>query len=254
MCCWLPSCAGAAQESLRRRRQFLAARNYFRRELRKPSPRLDDAWIPYLLAFGLGPDVDRWFKVNGSAATGSTSSGFWAARPLTPLCRARRGGPAAVAARSAAPVRQARGSAPSGRSRRVWRRHRPAEARRAVAVEAVAVVVAAVAAPAAVAGVAPRLRLRLRRVLNGGDRLVALADQALQHIHQQVSGLEPGNGILPRPLVIVLEFHLESRPAPRPFPATQCGLAVVDLVVLEQIGAIAVARDGGGPVRGPIIP
>ena len=63
-------------DSLRRRRRFLSARNYFRRELHKPSPMLDDAWIPYLLAFGLGPDVDRWFKVNGSAATGSTSPGF----------------------------------------------------------------------------------------------------------------------------------------------------------------------------------
>jgi len=62
--------------ALRRRRRLLAARNYFERELRKPSPRLDDAWLPYLLAFGLGPDVDRWFKVNGTAVTGSTTSDF----------------------------------------------------------------------------------------------------------------------------------------------------------------------------------
>ena len=62
-------------DALRRRRRLLAARNYFQRELRKPSPGLDDAWFPYLLAFGLGPDADRWFKVNGPAATGSSWSG-----------------------------------------------------------------------------------------------------------------------------------------------------------------------------------
>ena len=61
---------------MRHRRRFLAARNYFQRELRKPSPRLDDAWLPYLLAFGLGPDMDRWFKVNGNVATGSSSADF----------------------------------------------------------------------------------------------------------------------------------------------------------------------------------
>lgn len=60
-------------EDLRRRRRLLAARKYFQRELRKASPRLEDAWLPYLLAFGLGPDVDRWFKVAGPAAVGSTS-------------------------------------------------------------------------------------------------------------------------------------------------------------------------------------
>lgn len=62
-------------EHLRRRRRFLAARRYFQRELRQRVPRLDDAWFPYLLAFGLGPDMDRWFKVSGSTATGSASSG-----------------------------------------------------------------------------------------------------------------------------------------------------------------------------------
>jgi len=63
-------------ENVRRRRRFLAARNYLQRELRETSPRLEDAWLPYLLAFGLGPDVDRWFKVSGSAATASASTGL----------------------------------------------------------------------------------------------------------------------------------------------------------------------------------
>jgi uncharacterized membrane protein YgcG len=63
-------------EELRRRRRLLAARNYFQRELRQPSPQLDDAWLPYLLAFGLGPDVDRWFKVSGAAIAGASSSGM----------------------------------------------------------------------------------------------------------------------------------------------------------------------------------
>jgi uncharacterized membrane protein YgcG len=55
------------------RRQILgAARRLLRRELGSREPRLRDEWLPYLLAFGLQRDVDRWFRAFGGA--GSTSS------------------------------------------------------------------------------------------------------------------------------------------------------------------------------------
>lgn len=52
-------------EALALRRQLGAARMYFERELQSATPRLEDEWFPYLLAFGLGPKIDRWFKAFG---------------------------------------------------------------------------------------------------------------------------------------------------------------------------------------------
>ncbi|HUP49091.1 MAG TPA: DUF2207 domain-containing protein [Thermoanaerobaculia bacterium] len=67
-----------AGERLETRRRFAAAREYFARELRRPTPALDDAWFPYLLAFGLGAHIDHWFRAFGGSAAasgfGSTSS------------------------------------------------------------------------------------------------------------------------------------------------------------------------------------
>jgi uncharacterized membrane protein YgcG len=65
------------------RRKLASARRYFAWELSKPEPRLDDRWFPYLIAFELGPDVDRWFRAHGptdstrstSTESGSSSSG-----------------------------------------------------------------------------------------------------------------------------------------------------------------------------------
>ncbi len=67
-------------EKIELRRQLTAARNFFSRELGKPEPRLKDSWYPWLIAFGLGSSVDRWFRSFGSEsmgvlATGSRSSG-----------------------------------------------------------------------------------------------------------------------------------------------------------------------------------
>ncbi len=45
-----------------------SARAWFAAELAKPDPELEDAWYPYLLAFGLGSDVDRWFGAFGGTA------------------------------------------------------------------------------------------------------------------------------------------------------------------------------------------
>lgn len=48
---------------------------------------LEDSWYPYLLAYGLGPEVDRWFRAFGGigqshlrtssfGSSGSQSTGF----------------------------------------------------------------------------------------------------------------------------------------------------------------------------------
>jgi uncharacterized membrane protein YgcG len=56
------------------RRQLGTARRYFEEELRSQTPRLKDEWFPYLLAFGLGPKVDRWFKSFGAESSATRRS------------------------------------------------------------------------------------------------------------------------------------------------------------------------------------
>ncbi|HXI11819.1 MAG TPA: DUF2207 domain-containing protein [Thermoanaerobaculia bacterium] len=54
------------------RRMLTTAREYFRRELEKDRPSLDDAWYPYLLAFGLSREMDLWSETFSAApSTGS---------------------------------------------------------------------------------------------------------------------------------------------------------------------------------------
>ncbi|HUJ15608.1 MAG TPA: hypothetical protein VL284_17610, partial [Thermoanaerobaculia bacterium] len=54
-------------ERIALRQRLYAARDYFIAELRSKEPRLRDDWYPYLLAFGLGPNVDRWFGSYGAS-------------------------------------------------------------------------------------------------------------------------------------------------------------------------------------------
>jgi uncharacterized membrane protein YgcG len=49
-------------QTIQKRRLLGAARHLLIRELESPHPRLRDDWLPYLLAFGLGRNVDRWFR------------------------------------------------------------------------------------------------------------------------------------------------------------------------------------------------
>lgn len=70
-------------EKLAFRKKLLSARRYLREQLRSAQPRLKDEWFPYLLAFGLGENVESWFRAHGVAAgvadsgmSGSTSSSF----------------------------------------------------------------------------------------------------------------------------------------------------------------------------------
>jgi hypothetical protein len=61
-------------ESMRRRRELAAARRYLREELRRSEPRLDDRWFPWVVAFGLAPEADRWFRAHGAAVAGRVGS------------------------------------------------------------------------------------------------------------------------------------------------------------------------------------
>ena len=59
-------------ETIAFRRTLAAARGYFVAQLAERQPRLEDAWFPYLLAFGLGPQMDRWFKAFGGVTSAGT--------------------------------------------------------------------------------------------------------------------------------------------------------------------------------------
>ena len=63
-----------------RRKALASARDFFSRELASPTPRLEDGWFPYIVAFGLSSRADRWFRAHGAespagaAAFGGASS------------------------------------------------------------------------------------------------------------------------------------------------------------------------------------
>jgi uncharacterized membrane protein YgcG len=59
-----------SDDTIRKRRLLGTGRRLLRRELKSANPRLHDDWLPYLLAFGLGGEVDRWFRAFGSASRG----------------------------------------------------------------------------------------------------------------------------------------------------------------------------------------
>ena len=59
-----------SQGAVAMRGRLASIRRLFKRELRRRQPQLEDAWFPYLLAFGLQKDVDRWF---GSFGAGRSS-------------------------------------------------------------------------------------------------------------------------------------------------------------------------------------
>jgi uncharacterized membrane protein YgcG len=56
------------------RKDLAATRRFMKRELSRSIPHLDDAWYPYLIAFGLGGSMDRWFRSYGKTAAASGSS------------------------------------------------------------------------------------------------------------------------------------------------------------------------------------
>ena len=58
------------------RKQLLGARTYFAEQLRAAQPQLHDDWLPYLLAFGLGTNVDHWFRAHGGHTSSPTTGTF----------------------------------------------------------------------------------------------------------------------------------------------------------------------------------
>lgn len=64
-----------SREEIALRKTLAAGRKYLARELKKAAPNLQDAWLPYLLAFGLAPQVERWFRSFGGG-TGAAGSGL----------------------------------------------------------------------------------------------------------------------------------------------------------------------------------
>ncbi len=59
-----------------RRKSLASARRYFASELSRPAPRLEDSWFPYVVAFGLTSQADKWFKAHGAAAA-ATGTSTW---------------------------------------------------------------------------------------------------------------------------------------------------------------------------------
>ena len=55
------------------RKRLTAGRRYFETELEKPDPALRDSWYPWLLAFGLGKEVDAWSTRNDRPSTRSST-------------------------------------------------------------------------------------------------------------------------------------------------------------------------------------
>jgi uncharacterized membrane protein YgcG len=57
------------QAAIARRRDLARARAWLAAELRRPQPGLSDSATPYLIAFGLAPQMDRWFRVHGASSS-----------------------------------------------------------------------------------------------------------------------------------------------------------------------------------------
>src|SRR6202035_3948153 len=68
------ACSRETPATIRKRQLLLLARRHLARELESRQPALRDEWFPYLLAFGLERDVDRWFHAFGTAAGGATGA------------------------------------------------------------------------------------------------------------------------------------------------------------------------------------
>ena len=60
-----------SNERIAARMRLASAFRYFKAQLATPNPHLRDDWYPYLMAFGLGSNVDSWFRAYGGAAAGA---------------------------------------------------------------------------------------------------------------------------------------------------------------------------------------
>jgi uncharacterized membrane protein YgcG len=58
------------------RKRLARGRNFFLKELERPQPDLRDGWYPWMLAFGLGKQVDLWSTRHPSTTTDTSTSGY----------------------------------------------------------------------------------------------------------------------------------------------------------------------------------
>jgi uncharacterized membrane protein YgcG len=72
--CFVAASCNNTPEGVALGRSLVSARRYFVNQLKQERPALRDGWFPYLLAFGLGPRVDRWTRQFGREV-GHLSSG-----------------------------------------------------------------------------------------------------------------------------------------------------------------------------------
>ncbi len=61
-------------DGVRLSKELTTARAFFKQELKKQHPAIRDEWFPYLLAFGLGPQVDKWTKGFGNRISNRIST------------------------------------------------------------------------------------------------------------------------------------------------------------------------------------
>ena len=79
-------------ERIAKRKELAAAREFFEEELGKPEPALEDEWFPYVLAFGLGPHIDRWFDSFGGERHNVARSGISSGAAVASSASSRGGG------------------------------------------------------------------------------------------------------------------------------------------------------------------
>ena len=62
-----------SREAIAFRKRLAAGRSFFLSELEKPKPNLSDSWYPWLLAYGLGKQVDVWSNHHAPTMTSSST-------------------------------------------------------------------------------------------------------------------------------------------------------------------------------------
>jgi uncharacterized membrane protein YgcG len=61
-----------SREAIAFRKRLTTGRSFFLKELKEPRPDLRDRWYPWMLAFGLGPQVDFWSSHHTPATSRSS--------------------------------------------------------------------------------------------------------------------------------------------------------------------------------------
>jgi uncharacterized membrane protein YgcG len=82
-----------SREAIAFRKRLATGRSFFRKELERSQPKLRDSWYPWLLAFGLGPQVDVWSSHHRTTSTGSSTWGHDTSRGSSSSSSTNTGAP-----------------------------------------------------------------------------------------------------------------------------------------------------------------